>query len=87
MSVAATLIYSSDPVALNDGHGDSFDSALDLDTVKALEAEWLRLIRIRAPDGRRANYGAKSYHSALPVEGLHAVIGRTPPLDGRSGPE
>jgi hypothetical protein len=51
LSVAATLIYLSDPAARRDGDGSAFDPALDLDTVEALKTEWLRLIRSRAADG------------------------------------
>lgn len=51
LSVAATLIYLSDPEARSDGDGGVFDPALDLDAVAALKTEWLRLMRTRAAAG------------------------------------
>lgn len=49
LSVAAILIYLSDPADRRPG--DAFDPALDLATVNAMKVEWLRLIRLRAADG------------------------------------
>jgi hypothetical protein len=51
LSVAATLIYLSDPAAQSDDDGGAFDPALDLETVDAMKSEWLRLMRRRAGDG------------------------------------
>ncbi|MEZ0191836.1 P-loop NTPase fold protein [Ralstonia solanacearum] len=51
LSVAAILIHLSDPADRKEGEDGSFDPALDLDTVEAMKAEWLRLIRSRASDG------------------------------------
>ncbi|RKQ60808.1 putative KAP-like P-loop ATPase [Vogesella indigofera] len=48
LSIAAILIHLNDPADRNEG--DAFDPALDLDTVKAMKAEWLLLIRSRATD-------------------------------------
>lgn len=49
LSVAAILIHLNDPADKKEG--DAFDPALTLDTVTAMKAEWLRLIRSRAADG------------------------------------
>lgn len=51
LSVAAMLIHLSDPADRKEGEDDAFDPALDLDTVEAMKAEWLRLMRSRAADG------------------------------------
>jgi hypothetical protein len=51
LSVAATLIQLSDPAAQTDGRGGTFDPALDIVTVEAMKAEWLRLMRNRAAAG------------------------------------
>jgi hypothetical protein len=51
LSVAATLIHLSDPAARTDGRDGAFDPALNLDTVEAMKAEWLRLMRNRAAEG------------------------------------
>lgn len=51
LSIAAILIHLSDPADRNEGETDAFDPTLDLDTVMAMKAEWLRLIRSRAADG------------------------------------
>lgn len=51
LSVAATLIHLSDPAARTDGRDGVFDPALDLNTVEAMKAEWLRLMRNRAAGG------------------------------------
>jgi len=48
LSVASMLIHLKDPFENKDG---TFDPALDLNTVKAMKAEWLRLIRDRAANG------------------------------------
>ncbi|KDR40788.1 KAP family P-loop NTPase fold protein [Caballeronia glathei] len=50
LSVAAILIHLNDP-ARKEGEDAAFDPALDFDTVKAMKAEWLRLMRSRAADG------------------------------------
>lgn len=44
------LIHLSDPTDRNEGESRAFEPALDLNTVAAMKAEWLRLIRIRAAD-------------------------------------
>jgi hypothetical protein len=51
LSVAAILIHLNDPADRKEGENGAFDPALDLDTVEAMKAEWLRLIRSRAADG------------------------------------
>ncbi|MGA3771457.1 NTPase [Ralstonia solanacearum] len=51
LAVAAILIHLSDPAERKEGTDDAFDPALDLNTVEAMKAEWLRLIRSRAADG------------------------------------
>lgn len=51
LSVAAILIHLSDPADRKEGEDGGFDPALDLDTVDAMKAEWLRLMRSRAADG------------------------------------
>ncbi|GKW16960.1 hypothetical protein PEC301937_29090 [Pectobacterium carotovorum subsp. carotovorum] len=50
LSVASILIHLSDPSDRNEGEGRAFDPVLDLNTVVAMKAEWLRLIRVRAAD-------------------------------------
>ncbi|MFC2970939.1 P-loop NTPase fold protein [Azotobacter bryophylli] len=50
LSVAAILIHLSDPADMKEDK-DSFDPALDLETVEAMKTEWLRLMRDRAIDG------------------------------------
>ena len=51
LSVTSILIHLSDPSDRNEGERGAFEPALDLITVVAMKAEWLRLIRIRAADG------------------------------------
>ncbi|WP_321949453.1 P-loop NTPase fold protein [Paraburkholderia sp. J10-1] len=51
LSVAAILINLNDPAAQKASESYAFDPALDLDTVEAMKAEWLRSIRRRAVDG------------------------------------
>lgn len=51
LSIAAILIHLSDPADRKEGEDGAFDPALDLDTVKAMKAEWLRLMRSCAADG------------------------------------
>jgi hypothetical protein len=51
LSVAAILIHLNDPAARKEGENGTSDPALDLDTVEAMKAEWLRLMRSRAADG------------------------------------
>lgn len=48
LSVASILIHLSDPADRKEG--GVFDPALDLNTVEAMKAEWLRLMRSRAAD-------------------------------------
>ncbi|KVV37573.1 NTPase [Burkholderia territorii] len=50
LSIAAILIHLNDPADRKEGENDAFDPALDTDTVEAMKAEWLRLMRIRATD-------------------------------------
>ncbi|WP_063533284.1 P-loop NTPase fold protein [Burkholderia sp. MSMB1589WGS] len=50
LSIAAILIHLNDPADLKEGENDAFDPALDTDTVEAMKAEWLRLVRSRAAD-------------------------------------
>lgn len=50
LSVASILIHLSDPTDRNEGESRAFEPALDLNTVVAMKAEWLRLIKIRAAD-------------------------------------
>lgn len=50
LSVAGMLIHLSDPSDYKKGSGTEFDPALDLDTVHAMKAVWLQLIRSRAED-------------------------------------
>lgn len=49
LSVAAILIHLND--ATDQSSSDNFDPALDPNTVIAMKAEWLRLMRLRAADG------------------------------------
>lgn len=51
LSIAAILIHLSDPANRKEDENDAFDPALDLVTVEAMKAEWLRLMRSRAADG------------------------------------
>ncbi|QHQ22328.1 AAA family ATPase [Pectobacterium brasiliense] len=51
LSVASILIHLSNPADRNEGEGGAFDPALDLNTVVAMKAEWLRLVRERAANG------------------------------------
>lgn len=51
LSVAGIVIHLSDPADRKEGENDAFDPALDLGTVEAMKAEWLRLMRSRAADG------------------------------------
>ncbi|EMN5545390.1 NTPase [Enterobacter cloacae] len=50
LSVASILIHLSDPSDRDEGESRAFEPALDLNTVVAMKAEWLRLIKIRAAD-------------------------------------
>ncbi|MGR4973000.1 P-loop NTPase fold protein [Pseudomonas sp. LARHCG127] len=50
LSVAAILIHLNDPAAQKEDKAESFNPALDLDTVEAMKAVWLQLIRNRASD-------------------------------------
>ncbi len=50
LSVASILIHLSDPADRKEGESGAFDPTLDLSTVEAMKAEWLRLMRIRASD-------------------------------------
>lgn len=50
LSVAALIIHLSDPTTRDQGSGREFDPALDLVTVEAMKAEWLRIMRDRALD-------------------------------------
>jgi len=51
LSIAAMLIHLNDPADQKEEDNDAFDPALDLETVEAMKAEWLRLIRNQAKDG------------------------------------
>jgi len=51
LSVAAMLIHLSDPADQKQGKADTFDPALDLETIEAMKTLWLQLIRERAADG------------------------------------
>ncbi|MEM0674894.1 P-loop NTPase fold protein [Dickeya oryzae] len=51
LSVASILIHLNDPTSRNEDEGGAFDPGLALNTVTAMKAEWLRLIRDRATDG------------------------------------
>ncbi|SHJ70739.1 KAP family P-loop NTPase fold protein [Paraburkholderia terricola] len=51
LSVAAILIHLSDPADRREDDDGAFDPTLDLHTIKAMKAEWLRLMRSRAVDG------------------------------------
>lgn len=51
LSVASILIHLSDPADRNEGDKETFEPALDPNTVAAMKAEWLGLIRGRAADG------------------------------------
>lgn len=48
LSVAAMLIHLSDPADHRPERGRDFEPALDLDTVHAMKAVWLQIIRSRA---------------------------------------
>ncbi|WP_224043894.1 KAP family P-loop NTPase fold protein [Paraburkholderia unamae] len=50
LSVAAMLIHLDDPADQGKGERGAFDPALDLETVEAMKAEWLELMRSRAAD-------------------------------------
>lgn len=50
MSLAAMIIHLSDPTSQNRDSGRMFNPTLDLATVEAMKAEWLRIIRDRAVD-------------------------------------
>jgi predicted KAP-like P-loop ATPase len=50
LSVAAMLIHLNDPADQKEGKADTFDPVLNLDTVGAMKALWLQLIRSRAAD-------------------------------------
>ncbi len=51
LSVASIIIHLNDPTSRNEDEGGAFDPWLALNTVTAMKAEWLRLIRDRATDG------------------------------------
>ncbi|MEA9992921.1 P-loop NTPase fold protein [Pseudomonas sp. 10B1] len=51
LSVAAILIHLNDPADQKEGKAGTFDPVLDLDTVEAMKALWLELIRRRAAGG------------------------------------
>lgn len=51
LSVASLLIHLSDPDDQKERGNGVFQPTLELNTVVAMKAEWLRLIRIRAADG------------------------------------
>jgi len=51
LSVAGILIHLNDPADRREGERGVFDPALDLETVAALKAEWLRQVRGRAVAG------------------------------------
>lgn len=51
LSIAAMLINLSDPSDQEAGEVRDYEPPLNLDAVKAMKAEWLRLIRVRAADG------------------------------------
>lgn len=51
LSVAAILIHLNDPADQKEGRVNAFEPTLDLDTVEAMKAVWLYLIRHRAADG------------------------------------
>lgn len=51
LSVAAILIYLNDPADQREGKVDAFDPIFDLETVEAMKAIWLQLIRDRAAEG------------------------------------
>ncbi|WP_434768809.1 KAP family P-loop NTPase fold protein [Pseudomonas triticicola] len=51
LSVASILIHLNDPADQKEGKADTFDPVLDLDTVEAMKALWLQLIKSRAADG------------------------------------
>lgn len=51
LSIAAMLIHLNDPADRKEEDNDAFNPALDLETVEAMKAEWLQLIRNRAKDG------------------------------------
>lgn len=51
LSIAAILIHLSNPADREEGEGGAFDPTLDFETVEAMKAEWLRLMRGRAADG------------------------------------
>lgn len=51
LSVAAMLIHLNDPADQKEGKADTFDPVLNLDTVEAMKALWLQLIRSRAAGG------------------------------------
>ncbi|KWH26261.1 NTPase [Burkholderia multivorans] len=50
LSIAAMLIHLSDPADCEDRDERNFDPALNMETVRAMKVEWLRLIRGRAAD-------------------------------------
>ncbi|WP_186095377.1 KAP family P-loop NTPase fold protein [Burkholderia gladioli] len=51
LSVASILIHLDDPSDRREGEGGTFDPALNVDTVEAMKAEWLLVMRDRAADG------------------------------------
>lgn len=51
LSVAAILIHLNDPTDHREGKTDTFDPALDPETVEAMKTLWLQLIRERAVGG------------------------------------
>ena len=52
LSIAAILIHLNDPADRKESEQDAFDPELNLDTVKAMKAEWLLQMRSRAADGK-----------------------------------
>ncbi|MDP5764880.1 KAP family P-loop NTPase fold protein [Pseudomonas aeruginosa] len=51
LSVAAILIHLSNPTDQREGKADTFDAVLNPETVEAMKALWLQLIRERAAEG------------------------------------
>ncbi|VCM58118.1 Predicted P-loop ATPase [Burkholderia pseudomallei] len=51
LSVASILIHLDDPSDRREGEGSTFDPTLNVDTVEAMKAEWLLVMRDRAADG------------------------------------
>ncbi len=51
LSIATILIHLNDPTDQSAGRADTFDPALDPETVQTMKDVWLQLIRERAVDG------------------------------------